>query len=51
MRLVQRPINPKKKKDMVIGLEKPKKFSKSPWECKKEERIKWVKYALRNGTG
>ena len=33
MRLVQRPINPKVK-DLVIEIGKPKRFSKSPWECK-----------------
>ena len=42
MGLVRRPINPKAK-DVVIGLGKPKRFRKSPWECKKEERIKWAK--------
>ena len=59
MRLVQRPINPKVK-DMVIRPEKPKRFSESPWECKKYEGmkrvedaqgIKWAKDAPRNETG
>ena len=49
MRLVQRPIKPKVK-DMVIGLKKPKIFSKNPWECKKYEGMKWVEDAPRNET-
>ena len=30
---------------MVIGLRKPKIFSKNPWECKKYEGMNWVEDA------
>ena len=33
---------------MIIGLGKPKRFSKNPWECKKYERMRWAKDAPRN---
>ena len=44
MGLVQRPMNPKVK-DMVIGQGKRERFSKSPRECKKQERMRWAKDA------
>ena len=50
MRLVQRPIYPKVK-DVVIEPRKLKRFSKSPWKCKKWERMKWAKDAPKNETG
>ena len=50
MGLVQRPINPKVK-DMVIRSGKLERFSKSSWECKKYERMRWAKDALMNETG
>ena len=50
MGLVQRPINPKVK-DVVIGPEKSKRFNKSPWEHKKNERMRWAKDGPRNEAG
>ena len=47
MRLVQRSINPKVN-DVVIGSGKTKRFSQNPWECKKQERMKWAKDAPKN---
>ena len=40
-----------KVKDMIIGLGKPKNFSKSSWECKEQERMRWAKEAQRNRMG
>ena len=46
---LEKPLNPStpKVKDVVIGLEKPKRLNKNPWKC----RIKMGRGCSRKGNG